>query len=107
MAAPKKEFSFRPVDVHEGQEIPVPTGPFTAGHESDPEQAAEELISYLPEDTQMLIREAMHSKAAPLWQMLLGYTMRVADRSELFSPYILSSWEAGKKPNEARPCKTC
>jgi len=75
--------------------------------EDDPEKAAEILIPYLPEDTQMLIREAKEAMQVPLWQMFLGYVMIVSDRSELFSPFLLAAWEAGKKPNEERPCGTC
>jgi hypothetical protein len=33
--------------------------------------------------------------------------MRVYDRSELFYPYLLSTWDAGKKANTERPCATC
>ena len=75
--------------------------------EDDPEKAAEVLLPYLPEDTQMLIREAREAMQVPLWQMFLGYVMIVSDRSELFSPFLLAAWEAGKKPNEERPCGTC
>ena len=73
----------------------------------DPEAAAECLLPYLPEDTQLMIREAQEAAQVPLWQMILGYVMIVSDRSELFAPYLLAVWEAGKKPNEARPCGTC
>jgi|SRR3990167_49727 len=75
--------------------------------EDDPERAAMVLLPYLPEDTQMLIREAQVASQVPLWQMLLGYVMIVSDRAELFAPYLLAAWEAGKKPNEERPCATC
>ena len=75
--------------------------------DDDPEQAAEVLLPYLPEDTQLLIKEAQVAAGVPLWQMFLGYVMIVSDRAELFAPYLLAAWEAGKKPNEARPCGTC
>jgi len=72
-----------------------------------PELAAEELMRYLPLETQELIREAKHSAEQDLWKMLLGYVMRCADRHELFAPYILSMWDTQSKPGEARPCKKC
>jgi hypothetical protein len=69
--------------------------------------AAEFLLTYLPEGTQLLIREATTTMGNPLWQTLLGYVMRCADRQELFSPVILSMWESGLRPNGPRPCLTC
>lgn len=73
----------------------------------DPEEAAERLLKFLPEETQSLIREAQGSRGVPLWQMLLGYVMNAAEQSELFNPYVLASWDVGVGPNEARPCKGC
>lgn len=69
--------------------------------------AADLLIAYLPESTQEMIAEAAKALALPRWQMLLGYVMRVYDRSEMFAPYIMASWEAGGKPNTQRPCSSC
>ena len=71
------------------------------------EAAAEELMSYLPEDHQMFIREAAAKMALPVWQVLLGYAVKAAERFELFSPIILSSWESRGKPNTTRPCENC
>lgn len=105
----KLSFIKQPVETREW--IPVENkqvvGVSEVQEEYDPEVAAEILMEYLPEDTQMLIREAQQGQQVPLWQMLLGYVMIVSDRAELFAPYILASWEAGKKPNEPRPCETC
>lgn len=74
----------------------------------DPEAAGIELLKYLPEDVQLLIREASNHIALPIWQLLLGYTMRMHEMGELFVPYILAAtWEAGRKANEPRTCKAC
>lgn len=74
----------------------------------DPEAAGLALLPYLPEDVQNLIREASQHMAIPIWQMLLGYTMRMHEMGELFVPYILAAtWEAGMKANEPRLCQTC
>lgn len=72
-----------------------------------PEDAAEVLMKYLPEETQGLIREAQGNRQVPLWHMLLGYVMNASEQSELFNPYVLAAWDAGVGPNESRPCKTC
>ena len=71
------------------------------------EDAAYAMLEYLPEDVQELIREAHGACQLPMWQMLLGYVMKAADRSELFVPYRIAMWDGGRKANEARPCKTC
>jgi len=74
----------------------------------DPELAGHALLQYLPEDVQNLIREASDSMALPIWQLLLGYTMRMHEMGELFVPCILAAtWEAGMKANEPRRCQTC
>lgn len=74
----------------------------------DPDAAADELLKYLPEDVQSLIREASKHMALPVWQMLLGYAMRMHEMGELFVPYVLaSSWEAGRKANLPRHCRGC
>ena len=75
--------------------------------ELSPEDAAEVLLEYLPTDVQMAVREASDNMKLPLWQVILGYTIKVAERFELFSPIILSSWETGSRPNLPRPCGTC
>ena len=72
-----------------------------------PEIAGEFLLSYMPDDAQRLIREASETFNVPLWHMLLGYTMRCYDSMLTFSPYILSSWEGGGRPNAARKCHNC
>ena len=77
-------------------------------HQDDPEAAGIELMKYLPEDVQMLVGEASRSMALPIWQMLLGYTMRMHEMGELFVPCILAAtWEAGRKASDPRTCKTC
>lgn len=75
--------------------------------ELTPEEAAECLLGFLPEETQELIREAREARGVPLWHMLLGYVMAQAEVSGLFSPYVLAAWDAGVRPNEAHPCKSC
>ena len=81
----------------------------TAGYgDISPDDAAGSLLKYLPEDVQRMIKEASDYMHIPLWQMLLGYTMRIADIGELFVPSMLiASWEAGLKANELRPCGSC
>ena len=71
------------------------------------EEAAELLLCYLPEEVQRLIREAAQTKAMPMWQLLLGYTMRCSEWGELFSPYVLPAWVKGEKPGALHTCKTC
>jgi len=71
------------------------------------EEAAEFLVQFLPRETRELIEEARKLRAVPLWQMLLGYVMRYAERYELFSPVILSAWESGGRADVPRPCKSC
>lgn len=73
----------------------------------NPELAAASLMMYLPTDAQMFINEASEQMQLPLWQMILGYVMRCADRFELFAPHILSQWESGGIANAPRPCGTC
>lgn len=72
-----------------------------------PDEAAEVLLTYLPEETQMLIREAQHGMAKPLWQMLLGYVMRCRDNQHVWFPFFLSMWDSGLPATEPRPCGTC
>lgn len=71
------------------------------------DEAAEVLMTYLPTDAQIYIREAAQNMRLPVWQMILGYTVKAAERSELFSPIIMSSWETGGRPNLPRPCGSC
>lgn len=71
------------------------------------ERAAEILMGFLPEDTQIFIREAVGNMQLPLWQVLLGYVMRCADRQELFTPHILSAWEGGRRPSTVHACERC
>lgn len=71
------------------------------------EYAADVLFGFLPDDTQMFIREVVTNMQLPLWQVILGYVMRCADRQELFSPHILSAWESGRRPSIAHPCEHC
>ena len=72
-----------------------------------PDAAAEVLMEFLPMDTQTLLREASEHMVVPMWQMLLGYVMRCHDGALMYSPFLLSSWETGGKPNKPRPCKGC
>lgn len=73
----------------------------------DPEYAAWVLIRYLPEDVQRLVEEAANTKALPVWQLLLGYTMRCSEWGEIFAPHLLPDWVRGGKPGAARPCQGC
>lgn len=74
---------------------------------TEQDTSAEVLMDYLPDDAQLLIREAAQHMNVPVWQMLLGYVMRCHDGALMYSPYLLSSWETGGKPNKPRPCKGC
>jgi len=71
------------------------------------EKAAELLMRYLPDETQVLIREAHEQLKLPFWQMLLGYAMRARERDEVFWPVILSMWENALPADAPRPCATC
>ena len=71
------------------------------------DQAAETLVALLPPDTLMFVKEASAALALPMWQMLLGYAMRCADRMELYSPSILSSWAMGQAASRDRSCTNC
>ena len=74
---------------------------------ADPDAAAEVLLRYLPDDVQNLIEEASKTTAIPVWQLLLGYTMRCSEWGEIFAPHLLPHWSRGGKPNAARACKGC
>ena len=71
------------------------------------DEAGELLLTYLPEDTQVIINEAAVTLGYPVWQMLLGYAMKTAERFELFSPIMMGTWQDGGRPNLPRPCGTC
>lgn len=73
----------------------------------DPDRAAEVLLRYLPDGVQNLIEEASKTTAIPVWQLLLGYTMRCSEWGEIFAPHLLPQWSRGGKPNAARACKGC
>jgi len=73
----------------------------------DPNQAAQTLLYYLPQNVQDLILEARASRDVPLWQMLLGYVMQCADGTTLFAPHILTLWNSGRPANALRPCRKC
>lgn len=79
--------------------------------EADPkaklEEAARFLLDYLTPEAQSQIRAAAAEKHMPVWQLLLGYVMRAADRGEIWTTYMLSSWESAHKPGAPRPCKSC
>src|SRR5258706_3353970 len=65
----------------------IPTPPaMTAAKPVDPSNkdalntAGLLLVSYLPEETQALIGEASEQLRVPVWQLVLGYTMRIRER---------------------------
>lgn len=99
--------------VLEGLEVQARGGtssvspPLSADPTTELNTAARLLLTYLPEDTQRLITEAIDTMAMDAWKVVLGYVMRVAEQQGLFSPYIMSQWEAGLRPNAPRPCGTC
>ena len=73
-----------------------------------PQQAVDVLLPFLPEYVQGRIREAAVQLQLPVWQMVLGYVMRIADFNELFTPYVLmASWDRNQKADEPRPCRSC
>lgn len=72
-----------------------------------PDEASAALMEYLPDDTQRLAKEAAKYLNVSVWQLLLGYVMRCWDGALMYSPYLLSGWETGGKPNKPRPCATC
>lgn len=101
-----------PLGIQSGELIKrTPSAPVVPAPDPVPEiteeDAAELLVSYLPEEVRSLIQEAAQTKAMPVWQLLLGYTMRCSEWGELFSPYVLPAWVKGGKPGALRACKTC
>lgn len=71
------------------------------------EEAMRQGIRYLPGEVRNLVLEASATLGTPVWQLLLGYTMRCSEWGELFAPYRLPAWEQGGIPDAPRPCQTC
>ena len=66
----------------------------------DATAAAEILLQYLPGDVAGSIREVSTHMQLPVWQLLLGYTMRCSDGMLLYSPFVISQWDAGQRPSK-------
>lgn len=69
--------------------------------------AAQVLLDYLPEDIRRDIEEASQSMQLSVWQMLLGYIVRCWDGKLVYAPFLLSSWETGRKPTSNHRCESC
>jgi hypothetical protein len=72
-----------------------------------PEENAKALMQYLPEHVQQIMTEVHTTLKQPLWCLLLGYTMKVADWGELFAPRILGEWSAELPAKTDRICQQC
>lgn len=73
----------------------------------DPNEAADLLLKYLPSYVQEIVLEVRDTLRQPLWCCLMGYTMKVADWGELFSPRILGEWSAQLPSQSERVCQKC